>query len=250
MKIESKLKVLHVDMVFRKIFITRGQLTLKWMVRSGPKSNTSKIVCCPGHLQVWWRSAIKNERVSLETPFSHCKSMRNLLDSQGTCVQLNLGNDLICSKTLCSLCPTPVMHHIIFDKDWSAGLRDKMGKWCLQASSLIRSSSNLLITRTVIKFWAWSGQSLLIYLLFTGPSVTKMLWKIISPRYWLVLIRSSSSLQVTKDRHKVSDRFDFLPDWTIHFGGTCPWVTKIFPIDLQGVNKNSLVSGVPTDPSN
>ena len=30
-----------------------------------------------------------------------------------------------------------------------------------------------------------------------------------------------------QDRHKSSDEFDFGPDQTIHFGVTCPWMTKI-----------------------
>ena len=30
-----------------------------------------------------------------------------------------------------------------------------------------------------------------------------------------------------QDRHKSSDKFDFGPDQTTHFGVTCPWMTKI-----------------------
>ena len=30
-----------------------------------------------------------------------------------------------------------------------------------------------------------------------------------------------------QNRHKSSDKFDFGPDQTTHFGVTCPWVTKI-----------------------
>ena len=30
-----------------------------------------------------------------------------------------------------------------------------------------------------------------------------------------------------QDRHKSSHEFDFGPDWTTHFGVTCPWMTKI-----------------------
>ena len=39
----------------------------------------------------------------------------------------------ICPKTLCSLSPTPVMLHIIFDQHWPTGFRDiqvwKCGRW-------------------------------------------------------------------------------------------------------------------------
>ena len=30
-----------------------------------------------------------------------------------------------------------------------------------------------------------------------------------------------------QDRHKSSDKFDFGPDQTTHFGVTCPWMTKM-----------------------
>ena len=54
---------------------------------------------------------VKNEQASMETPFSHYKSMGNFLDPQR-------------QLTLCSLLPTPVMLHIKFDQDWPTGLRD------------------------------------------------------------------------------------------------------------------------------
>ena len=31
-----------------------------------------------------------------------------------------------------------------------------------------------------------------------------------------------------QDRHKISDKFDFGPDWTTHFRVTCPWVPGKF----------------------
>ena len=33
-----------------------------------------------------------------------------------------------------------------------------------------------------------------------------------------------------QDRHKSSDKFDFGPDRTTHFGVTCPWIMKILHI--------------------
>ena len=56
--------------------------------------------------------SIKNERASMETAFSNCKSMGNQ------------SFDPICPKTLCRLSPTPVMLHIKFDQDWPTGFRD------------------------------------------------------------------------------------------------------------------------------
>ena len=38
--------------------------------------------------------------------------------------------DPICSKTLCSLSPSPVMLHIKFDQDWPSGLRDIQVQKC------------------------------------------------------------------------------------------------------------------------
>ena len=35
-----------------------------------------------------------------------------------------------------------------------------------------------------------------------------------------------------QDRTKISDEFDFRPDRTIHFGVTCPWALKTFPMKL------------------
>ena len=57
-----------------KIFVIQGQVTPKWVVWSGPKSNSSELLCLS------WLPAtftIKTERASMETPFSHCKSMGN-----------------------------------------------------------------------------------------------------------------------------------------------------------------------------
>ena len=36
----------------------------------------------------------------------------------------------ICSKTLCSLSPTPMMLHIKFDQDWPTGFRDSQVQKC------------------------------------------------------------------------------------------------------------------------
>ena len=36
-----------------------------------------------------------------------------------------------------------------------------------------------------------------------------------------------------EDMHKISDEFEFWPDQTTDYGVSCPWASKIFPIDLQ-----------------
>ena len=50
--------------------------------------------------------------------FPHYKSMGAF------CSHGNQSFDPICSKTLCSFSPTPVMLHIKFDQDWPTGYRD------------------------------------------------------------------------------------------------------------------------------
>ena len=50
--------------------------------------------------------------------FPHYKSMGAF------CCHGNQSFEPVCSKTLCSLSPTPVMLHIKFDQDWPTGFRD------------------------------------------------------------------------------------------------------------------------------
>ena len=68
----------------RKIFVIQGQVTPKWVVWSGPNSNSSKLLClsCPGYQQLWWWFDQK-WTATMETPFCHYKYMGNLLDTQG-----------------------------------------------------------------------------------------------------------------------------------------------------------------------
>ena len=96
--------------------------------------------------------SIKNKRASMETAFSHYKSMGNFLDAQGIwskatekrwrhhfphykskgaiCCHGHQSFDPICLKTLCSLSPLPVMLHIKFDQDWPTCLRDIQVRKC------------------------------------------------------------------------------------------------------------------------
>ena len=67
-----------------KIFFIQGQITPKWVVWFGPKSNLSELLCLfwlPATLMMT-RSKFKNERASMEKAFSHYKSMGNFLATQ------------------------------------------------------------------------------------------------------------------------------------------------------------------------
>ena len=76
----------HRDIQVRKckIFVIQGQVTPKWVVWSGPKSNSYELLCLS-----WLPATLMmirpkmNEWASMETAFSHYKSMTNFLDAQG-----------------------------------------------------------------------------------------------------------------------------------------------------------------------
>ena len=53
------------------------------METRGPKSNSSKLLCLSWFTSHFDDDLIKNEWASMQTPFSHYKSMGNILDSQG-----------------------------------------------------------------------------------------------------------------------------------------------------------------------
>ena len=66
-----------------KIFVIQGQVTPKWVVWFCPKSNSTKLLCLSCFTSNFDDDSIKNEQASMETPFSHYKSMGNFLDGQG-----------------------------------------------------------------------------------------------------------------------------------------------------------------------
>ena len=104
----------------------------------------------------------------------------------------------------------------------------------------IRSFSNLQVTRTCIKSQTSSNFGQI------GPLPTQLrvplsIWKI-SHRltmgkwclqansfffYWIFI-----KLAGNQDMHKLSDEFEFWPDWISHLGVTCPWGWIKFSIDL------------------
>ena len=58
------------------------QKTYKWAMETrGPKSNSSELVLVTSNFD---DDSIKNEWASMETPFSHYKSMGNVLDLKGS----------------------------------------------------------------------------------------------------------------------------------------------------------------------
>ena len=64
-----------------KIFVSQGHVTQKWIVWSCPKSNRAFMpVLVTSNFD---DDSIKNEWASIETPFSHYKSVGNFLDGQG-----------------------------------------------------------------------------------------------------------------------------------------------------------------------
>ena len=106
-------------------------------------------------------------------------------------------------------------------------------------SILIRSSSNLQAARTAINSRMSSnfGQIRLLTSKVTCPWMPKisshilLWWKccLIGSVFifdWIFLILAGN-----KGSHKISEEFEFQPDQTIHFGITCLWGSKIFPID-------------------
>ena len=66
-----------------KIFIIQGQVTPKWVVRSGPKIKLFRAFMPVLVTSNFDDDSIKNERASMETAFSHYKSMGIFLDAQG-----------------------------------------------------------------------------------------------------------------------------------------------------------------------
>ena len=94
-----------------KIFVIQGQVTPKWVVWSGSKSNSSELLCL-----YWLPATLMMKR--WRHRFPHYKSIGAFF------CHGNQSFDPICSKTLCRLSPTPLILHIKFDQDWPTGFRD------------------------------------------------------------------------------------------------------------------------------
>ena len=105
----------------------KSKLTPKWVVRSGPKSNSSELSCLSWLPATLMMILSKMNELAWRHHFPHYKSMGAF------CCPGNQSFDPICPKTLCSFSPTPVMLHIKFDQDLPTGFRDiqvwKCGRW-------------------------------------------------------------------------------------------------------------------------
>ena len=96
------------------------------MVRSGPNSNSSEILCMSSLPASIRRigSKLKATEKRWRHHFLHYKSMPDF------CCHEHQNFYPICLKTLCSLSPPPVMLYIQFDQDWPTGLRDIQVRKC------------------------------------------------------------------------------------------------------------------------
>ena len=117
-----------------------------------------------------------------------------------------------------------------------------MGKCCLHASSfifdriIIKIAGNEDRHKSSVEFDF--GPNNTTHLGVTCPWVTKILhfWTWISLKekwclhlfsvvfYFILFILAGN-----KDMHKISDEFEFRPDWTTDYGVSCPWGLKEFP---------------------
>ena len=66
-----------------EIFVIQGQVTPKWEVWFGPKIELDRAVTLFLFTSNFNDDSIKNERASLETQFSHYKTIGNFLDARG-----------------------------------------------------------------------------------------------------------------------------------------------------------------------
>ena len=96
------------------------------------------------------------------------------------CCYGNQSFDPICPKTLCSLSPTPVMLHIIFDQDWPNGLRDIQVWKCGR-----RRTDDAPLVYYKLTLWAFGSGELNCCLWIWGDSFIRFKfdckWKQIGP---------------------------------------------------------------------
>ena len=91
----------------------------------------------------------------------------------------------------------------------------------IMPSFLIGSSSNLQVTRTVLESWTSSNSGHVSPLTSELPTLEHR-EKCCGHDNAFIFDRIFFKLADNEDRHKISDKFDFGPARTIHFGVTCP----------------------------
>ena len=122
--IRSKVKVLSSGQLFLHyksmgiFFVAQRKVTLKRIVLSGLKFNSSKIL---------WLSSLSASLMKIESRMKSLSSGQHFpyytsMGAFGCCG--NQGFDPICPKTVCCLSPTKMMQRIKFDRDWQTGVRD------------------------------------------------------------------------------------------------------------------------------
>ena len=132
-----------------------------------------------------------------------------------------------------------------FQPDWTTNYgvsshRLIMGKWFLQASSLIfyrifvKLAGNQDSHKISDGFQFWLDR---ICHFVTCPcgrikSSIDILWCL--HLFSVVFDPILFTLAGNEDMHKISDEFDFQPDWTTDYGVSYPWASKNFPLTYNG----------------
>ena len=108
-----------------------------------------------------------------------------------------------------------------------------MGKWCLHLFSVTMNSVFIKITgkgtdiksRTSLKY-----SPILPVILELCALEPRKKWclQLFSVTFDRIFVKIAGN----EVRHENSNEFQFGPDRIIHFGVTCPWARKFFPIDL------------------
>lgn len=99
-------------------FIAQGRITLTRIIKPGPNSNLSKILCL-----FWIPESLKEllSKPKALLPWQHflnCKSM------ESTCCHGNHSLKHVCFKSICSHSLTQTILHMKFDYDWPASSGD------------------------------------------------------------------------------------------------------------------------------
>ena len=142
------------------------------MVRSGPNSNSSEILCMSSLPASIKRIGSKATEKRWRHHFLHYKSMGDF------CCHGHQSFDPICLKTLCILTPPPMMLHVKFDQDWLTSLRDIQVWMC-----------KFFVSQGQVtpKWVVWSGpksNSSKLLCLFWLPATLMMIWSKMNALAW------------------------------------------------------------------
>ena len=93
-------------------FVAQGRITPRWIVRSGPKSNSSKNLWLSSSSASLTNVRLKLKSLSFGQHFPHYKFMR-AFGCHG-----NQSFNPICPKTLYCFPQSQMIQHVQFDQDW------------------------------------------------------------------------------------------------------------------------------------